>query len=223
MPSLLSPNTSSSSRSYTPLADEVNPPFGNHAPTVTRNGTVVYGNVKRVSSVGSDGQSSSSASGLQRSDSEETLSQSTNGRFVSRVAPEMLQPPDEEGDLGELRRSSAAAKGKGKEKAWDEEMGREEIVADSYPPINSVEEDERRIQDVSVTYALQHRLMDRISQSLLLEIWQGGGQRDCPDKCPLRRSLPRRRLRPLPLLSCGDLFPSLALHQMAENRTAPWG
>jgi hypothetical protein len=58
-------------------------------------------------------------------------------------------PPDDDegGDLGELRRDGATkSKGKGK---WDEEMGEVEVMQESYPPVNSVEEDERRIQDVS--------------------------------------------------------------------------
>jgi len=49
-------------------------------------------------------------------------------------------------DLGEVRRGPSR---KGKEKAWDEEMGPVEVV-DSYPPVNQDDQEERRVQDVSL-------------------------------------------------------------------------
>jgi hypothetical protein len=62
---------------------------------------------------------------------------------------------DQYGDLGEIRRGSTI-KGKGKERAWDEEMGdRVEMIQGqdsgetSYPPLNDEEAEEKRIQDVS--------------------------------------------------------------------------
>jgi hypothetical protein len=51
-------------------------------------------------------------------------------------------------DLGELRRGPSR---KGKEKAWDEEMGPVEEV-DSYPPVNQADQEERRVQDVSLRW-----------------------------------------------------------------------
>jgi hypothetical protein len=56
---------------------------------------------------------------------------------------------EDERDLGEMPRFSRYDKGKGK--AWDVEQGQQERMQDvqSYPPISSEEEDERRIQAVS--------------------------------------------------------------------------
>ena len=189
MPSLLSPAAGAGSRSYTPLADEVNPPFGHHAPAVTRNGTVVYG--KRASPVSDatadmpgladdnharySGNGDGHANGvvpIYRSGSNETLSTistidpaSFKGkgkeRAVVRDQDQVYVPEDEDGDIGELRRGGTLRagtygyqdgkpdwKGKGKERAWDPEMGQQEVVQESYPPGNDALDAERRIQDV---------------------------------------------------------------------------
>jgi len=59
--------------------------------------------------------------------------------------PSRQSSPTEEHDIGEVRRGPTR---KGKEKAWDEEMGAVEIV-DSYPPVSQDDQEERRVQDVS--------------------------------------------------------------------------
>ena len=72
---------------------------------------------------------------------------------------------DDEVDMGEIRRGSTImsprldkGKGKGKERAWDEEMGQgyeayeggsSEDGRGAYPPVNEEEEAERKIQAVS--------------------------------------------------------------------------
>lgn len=159
MPTLSIPSASSSGKAYSPLSDEVNPTFGNVAPvpTVTRNGTVVY--AKRVNSFSSTGSSDVQSSSVDRSSrtgSSETLSPIGKGRAVMDVnGYPGLVLDDQYGDLGEIRRGSTI-KGKGKERAWDEEMGdRVEMMQGqdsgetSYPPLNDEEAEEKRIQDVS--------------------------------------------------------------------------
>ncbi|ORX39883.1 hypothetical protein BD324DRAFT_648503 [Kockovaella imperatae] len=135
-----------SSRAYTPLADEVNPPFGNAVTTVTRNGTVVYG--KRPTS------ESSGSSTPSRQYSAETTPQ-----LASRVS--MTQ--DHEQDLG-IPRSA-----KGKERAWDPEMGQDEIKDDTYPPGNENAEEERRVADTLARFAARdaaRRRAARLSKQL---------------------------------------------------------
>ena len=139
MPSLLSPvGSSSNSRTYTPLADESNYHLDNGAPmaTVSRNGTVVYS--KRSGSE----SSRSGASTPQRAYSDEAVA---NGH--PRVALNDAIERDED-DIGDLKREFS--KGKGKERAWDvEEMvGMEKD--ESYPPMNEHDEEERRVQQVSL-------------------------------------------------------------------------
>jgi len=185
MPSLLSPATGAGSRSYTPLADEVNPPFGNHAPAVTRNGTVVYGKrASLVSDTTPDPHSlveneharyhgngdSNGVVPIYRSGSNETLTTMSTVTASSlkgkeRAVMQVQVPEDEDGDIGELRRGGTLRanayghpnggavnrKGKGKERAWDAEMGPQEAVQESYPPGNEALDEERRVQDVSIT------------------------------------------------------------------------
>ncbi|KAK1925042.1 hypothetical protein DB88DRAFT_539817 [Papiliotrema laurentii] len=174
MPSLLPP-PNNLSRSYTPLADELNPPYGDRAPTVTRNGTVVYG--RRTSSYGSDEHDLdadyASSSSLPRSPANETppsdYRPDPKGKGKHRSA---LPLPMGDVDLGELQRGDTvrARNPKGKEKAWDVEMGEEEeVVQDSYPPINEVEEEERRIQDNLAKFAardMARRRAARLSKTL---------------------------------------------------------
>jgi hypothetical protein len=157
MPSILSPISPPPSKAYAPLADEVNPPFGNIAPSpaATRNGTIVYG--KRLASsstissssgsdeadrdrsvvLGSDPLSQPSPPSIVmrglRSESEETLNaENHNGNGVAYPG---------ELDIGEIRREEALAygvkegkvdyKGKGRQepkRAWDVEQGRVEEV-----------------------------------------------------------------------------------------------
>ncbi|KAK4688217.1 hypothetical protein P7C73_g1895, partial [Tremellales sp. Uapishka_1] len=164
MPSLLTPAlqvSGSSSKTYAPLADEVNPPFGNIAPEPTvRNGNVVY--AKRVSSY-----SSASEGDRLRSESEETL-----GPLSSPKGKERAIQDDDAGDIGEMRR---VAKGKGKEKQWDPERGgaheeeEEEEEAVGYPPVNGEHEDEKRIQDNLASFAardMARRKAARLSKQL---------------------------------------------------------
>ncbi|WRT67157.1 uncharacterized protein IL334_004123 [Kwoniella shivajii] len=89
MPSVLSPP----SKSYAPLADEVNPSFGNiaPAPTVTRNGTIVYS--KRIPSSMSNVSSNDSedlerVGGHLNNGSEETLSASSSRKGKEREVDE---------------------------------------------------------------------------------------------------------------------------------------
>lgn len=149
MPSVL-PN---SSKSYAPLSDEVNPSFGNVAPVprVTRNGTIVYEN--QTSSTMSS-TSSADSEDLERAGtrlhngSEETLSPSFSRKGKSR-ALEGQEVLEELGDIGRTRRVASL---KGKERAWDVEQGREEsftVPDGAYPPTNEVEEEERKVQQVS--------------------------------------------------------------------------
>ncbi|KAK6902955.1 hypothetical protein L486_08302 [Kwoniella mangroviensis CBS 10435] len=149
MPNVLSP----SSKSYAPLADEVNPSFGNMAPApvVTRNSAIVYG--KRSSSTisASSGESEDleRAGGQLQSQSEETLSPSANPKGKGRAID------DEMGDVGEVHRTVSA---KGKERAWDVEQGPRELhdqqaSEGAYPPMNEVEEEERRIQQNLARFA----------------------------------------------------------------------
>ncbi|WVQ98741.1 hypothetical protein IAU59_005872 [Kwoniella sp. CBS 9459] len=176
MPSVLSP-THPSAKSYAPLADEVNPPFGNiaPAPTVTRNGTIVYS--KRIPSTTSTASSSADSDDLERvgaqlrNDSEETLSPSSSRKGKSRAMgerPLMEQPESDLGDIGEIPRSTH----KGKERAWDLERGRESIVEEpedmqsqgQYPPVNETEEEERRIQDNLARFAAKEAARRRAAR-----------------------------------------------------------
>ncbi|KAK8869802.1 hypothetical protein IAR55_000370 [Kwoniella newhampshirensis] len=146
MPSVIS-QTGNSSKSYAPLADEINPPFGNTAPapSVTRNGTIVYSK-RSVSSTSTDSTDSDDLERVGahlRNDSEETLSPrpSRKGKEKARMDP----LAEDSGDIGEVRRISV----KGKERAWDVELGTETIdgQSDQYPPLNEAEEEEKRIRD----------------------------------------------------------------------------
>jgi len=79
---------------------------------------------------------------------------------------------EDERDLGEMPRFSRYDKGKGKERAWDVEQGQERLQdTQSYPPISSEEEDERRIQAVSQLLEIQCT-NDRISRAWPLVIKQ---------------------------------------------------
>ncbi|WWC90013.1 uncharacterized protein L201_004943 [Kwoniella dendrophila CBS 6074] len=135
MPSVVSP----ASKSYAPLADEVNPPFGNMSPTVTRNGTIVYGE-RSLTSTFTDSEELERVGG-----SDETLSPTPSS---SRKGKERAVE-DDFGDIGEMHRMSSV---KGKERAWDVERGKVDEQA-AYPPVNEVEEEERRIQENLARFA----------------------------------------------------------------------
>ena len=174
MPSILSPTSlshNSASRSYTPLADEINPEIGNTVPstTVSHNGTIVY--AKRSATASSststdpEGRERESdqlnCSPRLRSDSQETLSPGTIHKGKEGITKRVSH---EEADLGELRREH----GKGKEKHWDLEQGRVNALNTGgesdegrYPPLNEIEEEERRIREVSLCFAMKifHLLM----------------------------------------------------------------
>jgi hypothetical protein len=77
------------------------------------------------------------------------FSKSTPAPIVTKLGA--ITYEQDERDLGEMpRRFSRIDKGKGKEKAWDEEQGQEYLEpVSSYPPVNNEDEDERRIQAVS--------------------------------------------------------------------------
>jgi hypothetical protein len=83
------------------------------------------------------------------------FSKSTPAPIVTRSGTITYRQEDER-DLGEMPRFSRYDKGKGKERAWDVEQGQERIQeTQSYPPISSEEEDERRIQAVSQLLGIQ--------------------------------------------------------------------
>jgi hypothetical protein len=83
------------------------------------------------------------------------FSKSTPAPIVTRSGTITYRQEDER-DLGEMPRFSRYDKGKGKERAWDVEQGQERIQeTQSYPPISSEEEDERRIQAVSQLLEIQ--------------------------------------------------------------------
>ncbi|WWC61118.1 uncharacterized protein I303_103696 [Kwoniella dejecticola CBS 10117] len=140
MPSVLP----TSSKSYAPLADET----GNMAPgpTVTRNGTVVYG--QRTSSAMSS-TSSADSEDLERAGgyagSEETLSAGVSRKGKGRA----IESPEETGDIGQIRRVASL---KGKEKAWDIEQGHQPPDG-VYPPTNEAEEEERKVQQNLARFA----------------------------------------------------------------------
>ncbi|WVR05227.1 hypothetical protein IAU60_002239 [Kwoniella sp. DSM 27419] len=158
MPSVLSVTIHHDSKAYAPLADEVNPPFGNMAPSpqVTRNGTIVYS--KRQSS--STSETSNGSDDLQRvgaplrNDSEETLSATSSSKGKGRSTDERRWTEDT-GDIGEVRRAGY----KGKERAWDVERGDVELIEEEesagaqYPPLSEAEEEERRIQNNLAKFA----------------------------------------------------------------------
>ena len=159
MPSLLATAGSSSSaadQSYSPLADEVNPSFGNiaPAPVVAQDGTILYG--KRIpdhsNPTSADSEDRDARGARLRSESEETLSPNKLHKGKQRV---MNGYEHENGDLGELRKDGGTVRVKGKAKQWDPERGmvESEGVVDledgRYPPVNETEEEERRVQEVS--------------------------------------------------------------------------
>lgn len=151
-------SNNSAGRSYTPLADEVNPSFGNTASTSTvrRNGTIVY--AKRVASSSSSTSTDSEEREPDldrqesnfRSESEVTLSASSIQKGKER-ATNGHGLGFEEADLGEMRREGL----KGTEKRWDLEQGTAEMEGGEgrYPPLNETEEEERRVQEVSRFYS----------------------------------------------------------------------
>lgn len=99
------------------------------------------------------------------------FSKSTPAPIVTRSGTITYRQEDER-DLGEMPRFSRHDKGKGKERAWDVEQGQGSIPENqSYPPIRSEEEDERRIQAVSQQphYAITN---GRTSHAWLLVIKQ---------------------------------------------------
>lgn len=136
-----------STKNYAPLADEVNPPFGNTAPapTVSRNGTIVYS--KRISTPTSNNSSDDEnirASG--RSDSDDTLT--GRRRRGDRKGKGRAHLVDEEyGDIG-----SRSAHHHNTNDSWEEGGGyiraNDEAESSSYPPLNETEEEEKRIQAV---------------------------------------------------------------------------
>jgi hypothetical protein len=99
------------------------------------------------------------------------FSKSTPAPIVTRSGTITYRQEDER-DLGEMPRFSRYDKGKGKERAWDVEQGQERLQdTQSYPPISSEEEDERRIQAVSQLMEIQST-DDRTSRAWPLVIKQ---------------------------------------------------
>lgn len=85
------------------------------------------------------------------------FSKSTPAAHVTRTGTITFKPPDEErdiGDMGDLPRFSRTEKGKGRAAgagSWDVEQGLaiRDAPTGSYPPSNTEEDDEKRIQAVS--------------------------------------------------------------------------
>lgn len=117
-----------STRSYAPLADENSPVA---SPTVSINGTVVYS--KRLTPPGSSSNSEDDhKNGSSLMDSDETLPGARRNKSRGHFAVE----DDDSGSL------------KGKNRAWGERAT--DYVEDdaAYPPVNAVEEEEKRVQAV---------------------------------------------------------------------------
>lgn len=182
MPSLLpaSPISPSAER-YSPLADEHSPVFGSQpSHPSTRHGAVEY--ERRIASTStvsswSESEGTTLHQGL-RSESEETLSQSTysqgkgKGKGKAVAQQEGYDLDGENGKASLNERDTAARthgdiygvtgngkadyKGKGRQLTWEEEHGRVEDMygeaATQYPPTNEEEEEERRIQEVSPSH-----------------------------------------------------------------------
>ncbi|RSH88058.1 uncharacterized protein EHS24_000585 [Apiotrichum porosum] len=152
MPSVITTGLHSN-KSYAPLADEVNPPFGNVAPSPTSvNGSIVYS--KRISSPTvtlDDHGPNASSSRVLREDSDDTLSGSDHhrkGKGRGHWSSTSTEEGDESGDIGAVRSSYRLSKSKGKERAWDSDGYTRQVEPEtsSYPPLNDVEEEEKRVQ-----------------------------------------------------------------------------
>ena len=131
MPSLL-PQNGQSSRTYSPLTDEATPSFGSIA--TQTGGSIAY--QKRLPSDSSRSDHTASAG------SSRTASPIPNASVKSQEAYE-------EEDIGVLKRDSV--KGKGRARVWDPEMGPEDLKDEvGYPPMSEAEEEERRVQEVSM-------------------------------------------------------------------------
>lgn len=137
------PSGSFSTKEYAPLADEVNPPFGNiaPAPTVSRNGTIVYS--KRVSGARSNGSSEDENHRF----SDDTLT----GRYRrDRKGKGRASSLDEEyGDID----SRVSHHHVSSNNSWEPGGGyvpANDYAEDSasYPPLNETQEEEKRIQAV---------------------------------------------------------------------------
>lgn len=158
MPSVITTGLHSN-KSYAPLADEVNPPFGNVAPSPTSvNGSIVYS--KRISSPTvtlDDHGPNASSSRVLREDSDDTLSGSDHhrkGKGRGHWSSTSTEEGDESGDIGAVRSSYRLSKSKGKERAWDSDGYTRQVEPEtsSYPPLNDVEEEEKRVQAVCVPW-----------------------------------------------------------------------
>ncbi|WOO79735.1 uncharacterized protein LOC62_02G003251 [Vanrija pseudolonga] len=124
MPTVIT--NSHSTRSYAPLADENSPVA---SPTVSINGTVVYS--KRLTPPGSSSNSEDDhKNGSSLMDSDETLAGARRNKSRGHFAVE----DDDSGSL------------KGKNRAWGERAT--DYVEDdaAYPPVNALEEEEKRVQ-----------------------------------------------------------------------------
>lgn len=180
MPSVLPPGLQSN-KTYAPLADEVNPPFGNvaPAPTVSHDGTIVFS--KRISPPASGPSSDednrgSTVGGWRRNDSDDTLSP---GGVDRKGKGRALYPMDEDavdiGDRGAHRGTSRYHDG-----GYD---GGSDSGSAAYPPVNDVEEEEKRIQAVR---GRMTRTDYRISQSSPRAKQHDEKRRVCPECCPRR-------------------------------------
>lgn len=159
MPSVISPTTATS-KSYAPLADEVNPPFGNvaPAPVVTSNGSIVFS--KRLASLDlnsppAEEGSDASGSRVLRSGSGDYSPVGDKGK--SRHYPMPIYE-GEEMDIGSQNLAIRASKGK--EREWDDDGYTKagEQSQGSYPPLNDVEEEEKRVQAVRILISVWRKL-----------------------------------------------------------------
>jgi hypothetical protein len=144
MPSVIIPGTSHSIKEYAPLADEVNPPFGNVAPspTVSNGGAVVFSQPLRSSgpNTPTDESFTSASSRVLRNFSDDLTT-----RIKVKSRNSSLDSFDAEADISTQNRV------KGKERAWDHDgytRPSDPQQQGSYPPLNEIEEEEKRVQAV---------------------------------------------------------------------------
>lgn len=137
-----------SSKDYAPLADEVNPPFGNiaPAPTVSRNGTIVYS--KRISPPGSGPSSEDEHRGWNgsgdwsRTDDDMMTIRGSDRKGKGRAH----YPVDEDAvDIGDRHAHRAPEARYGRGDGYDVSSIE---GGSSYPPLSEVEEEEKRVQAV---------------------------------------------------------------------------
>lgn len=168
MPTLPAINTGSGTTAYAPLEDAYSP-----QPVLSRMmpPSAAMSRNSTSSSFSSDSSATNGYASTERhvytqqpTGSDETLSAITptgpTGKGKGRM-PDVIVPEDE-GDVGDYKEKERERERKGKMRAdgrgsrvWDEEQGRVEVYGGgSYPPTNEEEDEERKIQEVCIAFAL---------------------------------------------------------------------